>query len=165
MSSSHLLSKFVLNVKNENELFSSCHTKKSHESLEFSLKYTEVIFLLARWSMNQPNLFQWFKYDFYSNNKLKHVSLIALWVVFQIRWIRLIDFDKLCALEGSLQEHIMNIWLFCTGLRTQRHFIIQFIKQQAWASSLCSVYHSCDQFAKIHKSALKCRETGISVLP
>ena len=52
MSSSHLLSKFVLNVKNENELFSSCHTKKSHESLEFSLKYTEVIFLLARWSMN-----------------------------------------------------------------------------------------------------------------
>ena len=26
-------------------------------------------------------------------------------------------------------------------------------------------YHSCDQFAKLNKSALKCRETDISVLP
>ena len=26
-------------------------------------------------------------------------------------------------------------------------------------------YHSCDQFAKSNKSALKCRETDISVLP
>ena len=32
---------------------------------------------------------------------------------------------------------------------------------QAWASLLCSEYHSCDQYAKLDKSALKCKETNI----
>ena len=36
---------------------------------------------------------------------------------------------------------------------------------QAWASLIHLDYHSCDQFAKLNKSALKCRETDIRVLP
>ena len=38
-----------------------------------------------------------------------------------------------------------------------------FYQVQAWASSLRSEYHSCDWFAKFNNSALKCRETDISV--
>ena len=55
--------------------------------------------------------------------------------------------------------------LFALALILLTMLCFTHIVRQAWASSLRPEYHSCDQSAKLNKSAMKCRETSISVLP